>query len=455
MPVIGTRFSARTVALLVGLTLSAGLSACSDADAATVQTATVARATVAELVEAPGSVAARATATVRAAATGRVAELAVTDGQAVTTGMVLLRLDSPQAQAQLAQAQQADAEVAKAGRVALPSRNVAAEQDRADQSATESFARARATVESIPLPEAKSQALAAVDTAEAQYTAARAQAQDAARRFEAGLGSLAKALSAIGDAQRVQTSAAVALARSTVDSLTVLAPIDGIVALGSGSPGSAQGTAGAAGDLLDQLPPEIAAQAGGALGGGGPSVSGDLAVGGPVSSGDVLATVTDVSTLSLTAEVDETDVLLVNPGVEADAELDAVPGSRYPATVESVDVTPTASAGGGVTYVVRLSLGAGQSVAGGPAPVPKPGMSAVVNLRVRTALDALAAPASAVFRDGDRDSVWLVRDGTVNRHGVVVGAQGENTVEVLEGLAEGDRIVTGGADSVTEGQRLP
>jgi multidrug efflux pump subunit AcrA (membrane-fusion protein) len=381
-----------------------------------------------------------------------VAELVVGDGQAVTRGAVLLRIDSPQAQAQLAQAEQADAEVAKAGRVALPTGNVAAEQRLADQAATEAFARARASADAIALAEARSAALVAVDTAEAQYAAARAQAQDAARRFEAGLGSLSSALSSIGDAQRVQTRAAVALARNTIDSLTVLAPIDGVVTLGSGpAPG-----AGAAGDLLDQLPPEAAAQAGGALGGGrSPSVRGALGVGSPVSSGDVLVTVTDVSTLSLIAEVDETDVLLVTPGIEADVELDAVPGSRYPATVQSVDVSPTGSPGGGVTYGVRLSLGAGLTLDGEPAPVPKPGMSAVVDLRVRTAPDAVAAPASAVFRDGERDAVWLVRNGTVSRRQVVVGAQGEQSVEVVAGLAEGDQIVVGGADTVTEGQRLP
>jgi multidrug efflux pump subunit AcrA (membrane-fusion protein) len=446
------RVSGSTAALLTGLALVLALVGCSTADGAVVRTVTVARATVAEVVEAPGSVAARATATVSAPATGRVAELAVSDGQAVTTGTVLLRIDSPQANAQLAQAEQADAEVARAGRITLPSSNVGAEQRRADQAATDAFARARASAEAIALPEARSQALVAVDTAEAQYAAARAQAQDATRRFEAGLGSLSNALSSIGDAQRVQTRAAVALARSTVESLTVLAPIDGVVALGAGPAAGASG----AGSLLDQLPPEVAAQAGGALGGsGGPSVRGALAVGSPVSSGDVLATVTDVSTLTLTAEVDETDVLLVTPGVEADAELDAVPGSVYPATVQTVDVSPTGSAGGGVTFLVRLSLGAGKTLDGAPAPVPKPGMSAVVDLRVRTAPDALAAPASAVFRDGDRDAVWLVHDGTVNRRQVVVGAQGEDTVEVLEGLVEGDRIVTGGADAVTEGQQLP
>ncbi len=57
-----------------------------------------------------------------------------------------------------------------------------------------------------------------------------------------------------------------------------------------------------------------------------------------------------MSSLSLAADVDETDVFLVKPGVKAEAELDAVPGGRYPATVASVGLSPTQSARGGVSY---------------------------------------------------------------------------------------------------------
>ncbi len=75
-----------------------------------------------------------------------------------------------------------------------------------------------------------------------------------------------------------------------------------------------------------------------------------LAEGRPVTSGQPILTVTDTSTLSLTAQVDETDVLLVQAGVPASAELDAVPDAPYDAAVASIDPTPTTSSRGGVTY---------------------------------------------------------------------------------------------------------
>jgi HlyD family secretion protein len=180
-----------------------------------------------------------------------------------------------------------------------------------------------------------------------------------------------------------------------------------------------------------------------------------LAAGSPVASGQPMLTVTDASTLSLTAQVDETDVLLVQPGVPAAAELDAVPDATYRAEVTSIDPTPTSSSRGGVTYVVRLSLGRGTSPGGTTAPTPRPGMSAVVDLQVRTAERAVAVPAAAVFRDGRRDAVWVVQNGDAQQRVVRLGAQGTSRVQVVEGLKVGEQVVVRGADRVRDGQQVP
>jgi RND family efflux transporter MFP subunit len=184
-------------------------------------------------------------------------------------------------------------------------------------------------------------------------------------------------------------------------------------------------------------------------------VVGELAVGTPVSSGSVLLTVTDVSSLSVAASVDETDVLLVKPGVRADITLDAVPGGTYPGVVSAIDLAPTTSSRGGVSYVVRLSLGPGRTAAGALAPSPRPGMSAVVALHVLSVEDTVAVPAAAVFRDSTGDAVWVVDGGTARRRDVTLGAQGEATIQVISGLAVGEQIVVKGADQVTQGEQVP
>ncbi len=126
---------------------------------------------------------------------------------------------------------------------------------------------------------------------------------------------------------------AVRAAQQAVDDLNVKAPIAGRVVFGA-SAGSGGGSD--VSGLVDQLPSSLAGQAESLLGGGGSgsggsgSTTGIVSAGSPVSDGDPILTITDTSLLTLRAEVDETDVLLVRRGVKADVELDAVPGAAIP-----------------------------------------------------------------------------------------------------------------------------
>jgi multidrug efflux pump subunit AcrA (membrane-fusion protein) len=427
------------------------VSACSGDDSDGIRVDDVSRATVVEVVEAPATVTARASATVTAAASGTVARLRVRDGQRVRAGKVLLRIESPEARRTLRQAQRADAKAAAAGSGGGAPVTLAGARE-ADASAQRAFDRAERAARRIPDKRARVQALSALRVSKTQYESARAAADRAAAQLAAGLGSLSDAVAALSSAQRVQTRAAVSVAKRTVRALTVRSPIAGTVSL---SPPPDGGSSGAS-DLLSQLPESLQSQAGQALGGGsGASVTSTVTEGAPVSAGQSLVTVTDASALFLTAQVDETDVLLVQPGVTASAELDAVPDAAYDATVTTIDPVPTTSTRGGVSYVVRLALGAGAAADGAGAPTPRPGMSAVVGLTVRTARDVVAVPSSAVFRDGRRDAVWVVVNGVARSRQVRLGAQGDARVEVLEGLEEGERLVARGADRVRDGQRLP
>ena len=410
----------------VALAVVLVVSACSSDEAPAVETGAVGQQTVIERVEAPASVVAAATAIVTSPANGTVARVVVRDGQRVKRGRTLFVVDSPETEQRLAQAEQA-ASGAPAP-VDLPQASTGASAQQAAAAAQRAFAQAREAAKQIQDKDLRQQALQQVAAAEAQLAAAQAQAQ-----------------------------AAVGAARKAVVALTVKAPIAGRVVLGaSAGSGGGDDLSG----LVDQLPSSLAGQAESLLGGGGGgagsgSSSGIVSAGSPVSDGDPILTITDTSELSLRAEVDETDVLLVRKGVRADVELDAVPGARYRAVVRNVDLSPSTSSRGGVSYVVRLALGGGTLADGSPAPAPRPGMSAVASLRVITSEDTTAVPAAAVFRDGDRDAVWVVNDNVAEKQYVALGAQGEEYLEVVDGLSEGDTVVVRGADQVVEGEELP
>jgi len=418
----------------------------------------VGRADVKEIVEAPATVVARASAGITSPANGTIARLRVKEGQRVRAGQLLLEIDSPEAQEQLAQAEQAHDAAMSGAAVSVPPADLSQTQEVTDRAATAAFVQARRAAEQIPDRATRAALLAQVRQSQIAYAAARANANDAIRRFNAGLGSISAALGSLSAAQRAQTEAALLLAQRAVDALTIRAPISGTVSFGSASAAGNNSLSG----LLGSLPggsqgeaSQLLEESGQAQGTGeAPPARNAPAEGTPVSTGQALLTIMDVSDLSLAAEVDETDILLVKPGITADVEFDAVPGASYSAEVKSVDLAPTTSSRGGVSYVVRMSLGGGSASDGEPAPEPRPGMSAVADLLVRTAHNAVSVPASAVLRDGSVDTVWLVTNGRAERREVKLGAQGEDAVQVLEGLEIGDEVVVRGADRVSAGQSV-
>jgi multidrug efflux pump subunit AcrA (membrane-fusion protein) len=418
------------------------------------------RADVTEVVDASATVTARAVATLSAPADGTLAALSVTPGQQVVAGQVLAVISSPAAQQRLDQAAQALAALDSGGGGGGIGTDLSGRQRQTDQAAAAAFKTARDAAGKITDPTVRDALLAQVDAAEKAYQEASASARAVIASVQQGLAGVGQAMAALTAAQRAQAQAAYDLAKSTVDALTLKAPFPGVVQLGA-----PVGGGGSTGSLTDLLSAAGGGGAAGALAGGastggggaptGPGVDSAVPLGGRVSAGTAVVTVVDTSELGLLANVDETDVLLVQPGVPASIELDAAPGARYDATVRSIDVLPAQSARGGVAYRVRLALAAGKYGDGRAAPSPRPGMSAVAHLAVRSATNTVAVPVAAVFSADGHDAVWVVRAGKAVRVPVTVGVSGQDLVQVVSGLADGDRVVVHGADRVKSGQQLP
>jgi multidrug efflux pump subunit AcrA (membrane-fusion protein) len=442
--------------------LFATAASCSD-DSSDVGLGTAGRADVVEVVDAPAAVTARAVATLSAAADGTLTTLNVTPGQLVAPGQVLAVIDSPAARQRLADAEEALRALSASGSGGVGATgDLAGAQRRTDEAAARAFASARDAANRITDPGVRGALLIQVDAAEAAYREAAVSARVVIASVQRGLASVGQAMNALTAAQRAQARAARDLAASTVDALTLRAPVAGVVQLGGPAGG------GAAPSLTDLLGgnaaalgaaglPGAAAGAGTSGQGGpsGPGIDPAPVLGARVTAGMTIMTVVDTSEPGLLAEVDETDILLVEPGVKASVELDAAPGARYDASVRAIDVLPSASAQGGVSYRVRLALAAGRFPDGRVAPVPRPGMSAVAHLEVRSARDAVVVPAAAVFSADGRDAVWVVRDGRAQRVPVTLGVSGADLVQVVDGVGEGDRVVVRGTDQVRLGQELP
>ncbi len=191
---------------------------------------------VVEMVDAPGTVTAKSVATLSSPADGTVVALAVKPGDEVTAGQVLAVVDSPSAQARLANA--ADALDALKGGGSVGRTSLVSTQARTDEAAGRAFAAARDAANRIADATLRAALLAQVDVAERAYREAAASARALVSSVQRGLASVGQAMSALTAAQRAQAKAAYDLAKSTVDALTLRAPMAGVVQLGGTSSGS-------------------------------------------------------------------------------------------------------------------------------------------------------------------------------------------------------------------------
>jgi len=99
------------------------------------------------------------------------------------------------------------------------------------------------------------------------------------------------------------------------------------------------------------------------------------------------------------------------------------------------------------TYKVRVTLV-------NPPQEIKLGMTATV-LTGNTGNQAAAyIPLAAIYQNGQTPAVWILNGDTVTLRSVKIGAFGDGQVQVLEGLQNGDVIVTAGVHKLREGQKV-
>jgi membrane fusion protein, multidrug efflux system len=85
----------------------------------------------------------------------------------------------------------------------------------------------------------------------------------------------------------------------------------------------------------------------------------------------------------------------------------------------------------------------------------RPGMSANVSAVLSQRMNALTIPDEAVFAERDQSFVFAIKsDSTVTRAPIVLGTRLRGSVEVLKGLAVGEKIVRAGHQKLYEGAKI-
>jgi RND family efflux transporter MFP subunit len=178
----------------------------------------------------------------------------------------------------------------------------------------------------------------------------------------------------------------------------------------------------------------------------------------PVSAGGGftrtgICTIVDMSSLEIEVDVSESYINRVKPGQPVEAVLDAYPEWRIPSKV--ITSVPSADRQK-ATVRVRIAfdqldprilpdMGVKVSFLSEAPPVA----SAAEQARAR-----VLVPKGAVRTLDGTSIVFVVRGGRVERRAVKLGGNDGDLMEVASGLTAGDRVVTEGVATLTDGARV-
>ena len=156
-----------------------------------------------------------------------------------------------------------------------------------------------------------------------------------------------------------------------------------------------------------------------------------------VNPGDTspLFVVADLNTVWVLADVFEQDLALVRKGAQAQITVPAYPDKVFNGTVDRLGDTVDPSSR---TVTVRIVLDNRDRLL-------KPEMYARVTVR-EPARGAMRVPMSALLTKGDASFVFVEQSPRrfVARQ-VIVGARDQDSIQILDGIQPGERLVTKGA----------
>lgn len=166
----------------------------------------------------------------------------------------------------------------------------------------------------------------------------------------------------------------------------------------------------------------------------------NVSVGDYVKEGEELVNVEDIATLKVDFRLPEAYLGRLQKGLRLDVTADALPSTPFQAVLEAVD--PLVDAGGR-SISCRALLPNRESQL-------RPGMFVRARLVFGEKTGALMVPEQAVVTGG-QTRVFRVEEGKAKAVPVQLGVRRNGRVEVLEGLREGDLVISAGQLKVRDG----
>ncbi len=197
---------------------------------------------------------------------------------------------------------------------------------------------------------------------------------------------------------------------------------------------------------------------------------GEIALGSQFQK-DVILVIGDLTQMEAQVNVDENDVGSIAIGQKAEIQVDALPGRMLTGVVS--EISSSANTSGNGTTEQKTEFAVKISVTDPPKDL-RPGMTASAEIITKTEDRALSVPIQSVAvrtidqlekkgekrkdaeqrykadKDGFAEIVFCVESGKATAKQVKTGIQSENLIQILEGLKEGDEVVTGSYRAISK-----
>ncbi|HEX4857538.1 MAG TPA: efflux RND transporter periplasmic adaptor subunit [Usitatibacteraceae bacterium] len=166
-----------------------------------------------------------------------------------------------------------------------------------------------------------------------------------------------------------------------------------------------------------------------------------VSIGDYIKDGQDIANLEAIDTLKVDFRVPEVFLKQVSTNQNLQVTLDAFPDQVFTGRVLAIN--PLLDAGGRA-IVVRAAVRNSDARL-------RPGMFARVRLLTAEKQDTLTIPEQAIIPSGDEFYVFRILDERAVRTKVEIGQRGEGIVEIVNGLAASDTVVTAGQIKIRDG----
>jgi membrane fusion protein (multidrug efflux system) len=139
--------------------------------------------------------------------------------------------------------------------------------------------------------------------------------------------------------------------------------------------------------------------------------------------------------------VPERDLPQLKVAQKAQVRVDTFPDQVFGAAIKMINPTVDATSG---TVKVTLEMERTDRL--------RPGMFGTVYIATETRPDAIVVPKKAILRERDENRIFVITaENLVEKRNVVLGFSEEDRVEILEGIQEGEDVVTVGYEGLADG----